>query len=1137
MSSDARSPALVGPTLDAASIIDSITDGCIVLDPAWRFTYVNRRAAEIFAPLRDTDEPLIGRVIWDEFPELSATPTRAAYHAAMATQTPQDLELYYPPTGGWYLIRALPNPAALTVLFEDITRRKLAETAITAEKKLLGLVLSDAPLHDVLDTIAREVEARSAAGMLCSMLLLDEAGERLVTGAAPSLPAAYNAAIDGIPAASGVGSCGTAAAERRTVIVHAIATDPLWRDFRELAATHGLAACTSLPILSSNAEVLGTIAMYYPQPHTPDPSDARLIEVARDIAAIAIERARVAAVVRRGETFTRGIVEGSIDCIKTLSLDGVLTWISDNGCRAMCVSDPRYVIGRRYVDFWDGGDREEADAAVKAAARGETAGFEGYFPVAGEPRWWNVVVSPMLDPEGRVERLLVISRDVTERVLADRRLRDEDEQLRLLADSIPQLAWMARADGHIFWYNRRWYDYTGTTFEEMEGWGWQAVHDPEMLPRVVEGWTRSVETGEPFEMEFPLRRADGAMRWFLTQVRPLRDAQGRVTRWFGTNTDIDETRHIREALQAETRMLELLNAAGMSLAPSLDLQAILQNVTDSATALSGAQFGAFFYNVLDDHAGAAYQLYTLAGAPREAFENLGHPRATAIFAPTFRGEGIIRSPDVTKDPRYGREAPWHGMPPGHLPVCSYLAVPVTSRSGEVIGGLFFGHTEPDVFGERTERLVAGIAAQAAVAIDNARLFETVQRAALEREELLDSERHARSEAERASRMKDEFLATLSHELRNPLSAILGWAHHLGRARNLDPAAVARGIEIIERNARLQAQLIEDLLDMSSITSGKLRLDIEPVDPADIVRAAFETVRPAVDAKEIEVVLALEADAGPIAGDARRLQQVVWNLLTNAVKFTPRRGRVEVQLDRIGSLVELRVSDSGVGIDPQFVEHVFERFRQADATTTKVFGGLGLGLSIVKHLVELHGGTVRAESAGADRGSIFVVQLPVSGAPRDAHDEAPARVRDRHETRPEFAAIDLAGVAVLVVDDQPDACEFVARILAECGANARTATSATAALEAIREAPPTVLVSDIGMPQMDGYELMRRVRALPAERGGRVPAIAMTAFARSTDRDRALAAGFDLHLPKPVDPADLIVAIATLTGRVPSDAEA
>ncbi|MCP5157786.1 MAG: PAS domain-containing protein, partial [Ectothiorhodospiraceae bacterium] len=566
---------------------------------------------------------------------------------------------------------------------------------------------------------------------------------------------------------------------------------------------------------------------------------------------------------------------------------------------------PGDVLGQRYADFFTGHDRTRAEDAIAAAARGETAGFEGCCPVRGEPRWWNVVMTPILDPEGHIERILVVSRDVTERVTVDQRLRDEEAQLRQLVDSIPQLAWIARPDGHIFWYNRRWYDYTGTTFADMEGWGWASVHDPEVLPRVAEGWQASLASGTPFEMEFPLRRADGVFRWFLTRVQPLRDAEGRVTRWFGTNTDIEDVRQIREALQAETRMLEVLNESGMRLASSLDLERLLQSVTDAATTLSGAQFGAFFYNVVSEE-GDAYLLYTLAGAPREAFESLGKPRATPLFAPTFRGEGIIRCDDVLGDPRYGREAPFNGMPPGHLPVRSYLAVPVASRSGEVLGGLFFGHSQPRMFTERTERLVAGIAAQAAIAVDNARLFETVQRAAVEREALLDSERHARGEAERASRMKDEFLATLSHELRNPLSAVLGWAHHLGRARNLDPPALARGLEIIERNARLQAQLIEDLLDMSSITSGKLRLDVQSVMPLTVIEAALETVRPGAEAKGVRVETVLDPAAGPVSGDPTRLQQVLWNLLNNAIKFTPKGGKVQVLLERVDSHVEITV---------------------------------------------------------------------------------------------------------------------------------------------------------------------------------------------------------------------------------------
>ena len=408
----------------------------------------------------------------------------------------------------------------------------------------------------------------------------------------------------------------------------------------------------------------------------------------------------------------------------------------------------------------------------------------------------------------------------------------------------------------------------------------------------------------------------------------------------------------------------MINQTGAVLGSTLVLDKLVQAITDAATKLCGANFGSFFYNVTDEN-GDAYLLYALSGAPREAFEKFGQPRATPLFGPTFRGEKPIRSGDILHDPRYGQMKPHYGMPPGHLPVRSYLAVPVISRSGEVLGGLFFGHHEPDVFDERAERLITGVAAQAAVAIDNARLYEKVRSAAEERDQLLQAERAARSDAERINLIKDEFLATLSHELRTPLSAILGWSQVLTMG-NVAEQELREGLEAIERNARIQTGLIEDLLDMSRIISGKIRLDVQWAELAPIVESAVESVRPSAEAKGIRLRKILDPLAGPVAGDPTRLQQVVWNLLTNAIKFTPKGGSVDVMLERVDSHLEITVHDSGIGIKPEFLPMVFERFRQADASTTRAFGGLGLGLSIVKNLVELHGGSIRARVLGKDR---------------------------------------------------------------------------------------------------------------------------------------------------------------------------
>ena len=412
--------------------------------------------------------------------------------------------------------------------------------------------------------------------------------------------------------------------------------------------------------------------------------------------------------------------------------------------------------------------------------------------------------------------------------------------------------------------------------------------------------------------------------------------------------------------------------------------------------------------------------------------------------------------------------------------------------------------------------------------DQRRAQDAAQRAAEERRQLLERERAARSEAERASAMKDDFLATLSHELRTPLNAILGWAQTL-RLRPPGAEDLRRGLETIERNARAQAQLIEDLLDMSRIASGTLRVDIHPVMPAAVVEAALDTVRAAADAKRVHLTSALDPLAGPVAADPGRLQQVVWNLLSNAIKFTAKEGRVHVRLERVHSRVEISVEDTGIGIPPEFLPHVFDRFRQVDASSTRATGGLGLGLAIVKQLIELHGGTARAASRGLGTGATFTVDLPLMALPTPGAAD-PGRPAGHTTAAVEFARVDLTGIKALVVDDEPDAREIVAVILQECGAEVFSAANAEEALATIERVMPHVLVSDIGMPNVDGYELLRLVRELGMAHGGGVPAIALTAYARAQDRTRALHAGYLVHVAKPVEPTELVATVASVVGR-------
>jgi len=436
---------------------------------------------------------------------------------------------------------------------------------------------------------------------------------------------------------------------------------------------------------------------------------------------------------------------------------------------------------------------------------------------------------------------------------------------------------------------------------------------------------------------------------------------------------------------------------------------------------------------------------------------------------------------------------------------SAMIVPLVAR-GASLGAITFATAESARRYDAADLALAEEVAQhAALAVDNARLFA--------------AERRARTTAEVASRAKDTFLATVSHELRTPLSPILAWARML-RTGKLEPDRALRALEIIERNARSQAQLIEDLLDVSRIITGKMRLELRPIALAPVVRAALDVVRPAADAKGVGLRAAFEDGIGPVCGDPERLQQVVWNLLSNAVKFTPPGGWVDVSVTRAGADVELVVRDTGQGIAPEFLPFVFERFQQADSSASRVHAGLGLGLAIVRHIVELHGGAVRVASPGEGRGAAFTVSLPVAR-------EAPAAPGPAPDSR--MRRTSLAGVRVLVVDDEPDSNEAMTAVLAQSGADVRVAASAAQAVEIMGRWRGDVLLTDIAMPGDDGYALIARVRRRD-DRWRDVPAIALTAYASADDRERLLAAGFQRHVAKPVEPADLIGAVADVVAR-------
>jgi len=632
-------------------------------------------------------------------------------------------------------------------------------------------------------------------------------------------------------------------------------------------------------------------------------------------------------------------------------------------------------------------------------------------------------------------------------------------------------------------------------------------------------------TGKPYTTTAHPLRTDCYLNF---TYQPLLDARGQVEAVLLFAVEVTEqvrARQVVEAALADQReseeSLRFLSEASAALATSLDHEATLQQVVHLAVpvladwcVLDLVGEDGHIERVAMAHATPALGLL---GERLRAFppvENPQHPAARALHT----GK-TVHVPEMT--PEYEERSaqnPEHLLAIRETKTRSLVSVPLLAR-GRTLGVLtcFTTRDSGRRHDERDVLLAEELGRRAAMAIDNARLFSLAQ--------------GERQRAEEANRLKDDFLATVSHELRTPLTAMLGWMKML-RSGRLPVEKHAKALETVDRNAQAQAQLVEDLLDVSRIISGKLRLDTQPVELVDVIQAALESVRPAADAKDIQLHLELGTVGSRVMGDPGRLQQVVWNLVSNAVKFSPGGSRVRVLLERGDGAAEVTVVDEGPGIPADFLPHLFERFTQLEGGTTRRHGGLGLGLAIVRHLVELHGGTVRAASDGPGRGATFTVRLPLA-APRPSTGETPSprRTASFPAVRPAHPP-SLSARNILVVDDEQDNREVLKVLLEGCGANVVTASSVPEALRALREAPPDLLVSDIGMPGEDGYSLISQVRALSGEQGGRVPAVALTAYARVEDRTRALTAGFNMHVAKPVEPTELLAILSSLVTLAP-----
>ncbi len=824
---------------------------------------------------------------------------------------------------------------------------------------------------------------------------------------------------------------------------------------------------------------------------------------------------------RESWNLSQAVIDSIAANIAVLDRDGKIIAVNEawrvfaqeNGGAAIADS-----VGVNYLDVCrraqerDAGEAKAAMDGVRAVLDGARPNFMFEYPCHSpdEKRWFLMSVTPLGGERGGA---VVTHTNITARKQAEEATLESEARLRQLADAMPQIVYTCGPDGLVDYVNQQWVEYVGVPVEQSLGSKWiEAIHPDDR----ESAWRRlreAGETGQPFETEYRLRHKDGQYRWYLARGSPIRDERGRVVKWIGTLTDIHD---LKEAEAEREELLAREQAARARAERAAESIRRLQAVTDSALGrLAPDDLLREMLNrvrELLETDSAAILLLTEGGQSLAVRATVGmREEITGLRVPA--GRGVAGAIAASRAPLIVEDLPAADMIPPLLrqEARSLIGAPLIVEE-HLIGVIHANTTRPRRFTEDDVRLLRLAADRVALAIEHARLYEI--------------ERQARRQAEEANRMKDEFLALVSHELRSPLNAMLGYAAML-RHEGLEARRVKHAVDVIERSGRAQAQLIDDLLDTARIISGKLRLSVGPVDLVSVIEESIQTIQPAADAKGILLQADLPSEIGQITGDPDRLRQVVWNLLSNAVKFTPPGGRVEARLERVDPHIHITVSDTGKGISPEFLPCVFDRFRQADGSSARRHGGLGLGLALVRYLVELHGGTIEAASEGEGRGATFKVTLPVRAVatPIMEAGSAPIAVESSE---------DLAGVRALVVDDEDDARQLVTAALTQYGAAVVAVGSAAEAYDLITKTPPQerpdVMVTDIGMPDEDGYSLMRRVREWERERRAYLPAVALTAYGRVEDRVRALRAGFQTHVAKPIDPAELAIVIRSLIRR-------
>ncbi|PAX51305.1 PAS domain-containing hybrid sensor histidine kinase/response regulator [Brunnivagina elsteri] len=781
------------------------------------------------------------------------------------------------------------------------------------------------------------------------------------------------------------------------------------------------------------------------------------------------ERKQAEIVLIETNSILRSVIDGTSDIIYVKDLQGRYV-IANSTAADWLGTTVESMLDRDDMVFFPPEKAQQIQQTDRQVmTTGESITFEEEIPKQGVMRSLLSLKYPWRDSENNIIGVIGISRDISDvynelrlRKQAEEALKNSENRFWQLTNSIPQIIWTTDASGELNYVSDQWLNYTGLTLEQTRDRTLATHHiHPDDVELNNQQWQAALTSGTIYQAEMRLRQSvDGSYHWFLARAVPIRDGQGQVVQWCGTSTDIDDRKLIEEELRQKNAILDVIN-----------------------------EYSPIPIFVKDRQGRIIY-------ANPATLEVLGKPASEVIGC---RDRDLYPSPElgaiVSENDRRimesGQTEVVEESPDG---IRTFLATkaPYRNQTGEVIGLIGISNDISDRV--QVER---------------------------DRELILQQEKAAREAAEKANRIKDEFLAVLSHELRSPLNPILGWSKLL-RTGKLDSNKTTEALATIERNAKLQSQLIEDLLDVSRILQGKLSLSVIPVTLTTIIGAALDTVRLAAEAKNIQIHTVFALSIGQVLGDTGRLQQILWNLLSNAVKFTPVGGRVEVRLTQINHYAQIQISDTGKGIHPDFLPHVFEHFRQEDGATTRKFGGLGLGLAIVRQLVEMHGGRVFVNSPGEGEGATFSVRLPLlKPAILEANNS------DATLSPLPIESLSLAELRIIVVDDEPDSRNFIAFVLQEEGAEVIALSSAMDALESIQQNQPDLLISDIGMPGMDGYMLIEQIRnQLPSQCQGLI-AIALTAYAGEVNEHKVLAAGFQKHLAKPIEPKDLVAAVISL----------